>query len=162
MDAAWSAWSSWSECVSCINEDVTYKRYDVNDGFQGKQPDVESCLSFCRTNHPSATYFSWHSPQGEWEDGRGACYCMTSNSDPRKPQVWGWFSGEVSCKIQERKGKRSRTRVCGNEPLNGGMPCHAERDADEEIEECQMPTTTTTTTTMITTPTPANTTTGMA
>ena len=160
MDAAWSAWSSWSECVSCINENVAYNGYGVNNGLQDKQPDVESCQSFCKTDHPSAPYFSWCSPGCDWKEGRRSCWCQTSNADPRG--LFGSLCGEVSCEFQEGKGKRSRTRVCGNEPLYGGMPCHAERDADEEIEECQMPTTTTTTTTMITTPTPANTTTGMA
>ena len=133
VDATWTLWSSWSGCASCvIEENKDYHNGDnLNIGQHDTQPDFESCQSFCKTNHPSATYFSWIKLTGP-EPYPLACYCKTTNKERQGED--GFISGEVSCKLHENFGKkaqRSRTRVCGNATFNGSRPCQTHIDIKE-------------------------------
>ena len=47
--------TSWRGCA--IEKNMDYLWNDLNDGLQDKQPDVVSCLYFCKSME--AKYFSW-------------------------------------------------------------------------------------------------------
>ena len=152
MDAAWAPWSSWSECASCIEENISYDNEDnLNNARQDNQPDFERCQSFCKTNHTSATYFTWVPNRGfsGFNNNKGfynfmyhGCYCKTTNSGRQERNNYeGVISGEVSCKFYGKigKGQRGRSRVCENTPLNGGIArCQPNDIKKEEIGECDI------------------------
>ena len=47
--------TSWHGCA--IEKNMDYLWNDLNDGLEDKQPDVVSCLYFCKAME--AKYFSW-------------------------------------------------------------------------------------------------------
>ena len=82
---------------SCHHEDnFDYKGNDVNLGSVEKKQDWQSCQSYCKTDYPSATYFTWKKPYENWFLGTlgEECYCKTSMSGRRPDQ--GTVSGEVN------------------------------------------------------------------
>ena len=84
---------------NCLTEHNTdYSGNDLNVGTDHKQPDLESCRSYCASNHLTATYFTYKKPSAIF--GARGCWCKTSNSGS------GWslngISGEV-CRGKQAK-----------------------------------------------------------
>ena len=65
------------------------------NGGTDKQPDLESCKSFCRANYPSAKYFGYVSPDFPNKEAASACRCKYSNAGRRAYN--GVFAGELGC-----------------------------------------------------------------
>ena len=81
--------------TSClIEENTSYHGNDMNGGTD-KQPDLESCKSFCRSNYPTAKYFGYVSPDFPNKASASACRCKYSNAGRRKHN--GVFAGELGC-----------------------------------------------------------------
>ena len=88
------------ECT--IEEDTSYAGNDLNDGLEDpKQDDAESCRSFCKSDYPSAKYFTWVGPDVTWQRGRNACWCK--DSDSGRMDGRGKTSGAVTCGNQGDK-----------------------------------------------------------
>ena len=81
--------------TSClIEENTSYHGNDLNIGIY-KQPDLESCKSFCSSNYPTAKYFGYVSPDFPNKASASACRCKSSNAGRRKYN--GVFAGELGC-----------------------------------------------------------------
>ena len=85
--------------LNCVTEEDTgYDGGDLSDGTTNpRQNDVESCRSFCKSDYPSATHFTWIGPNAAWTPGHNTCWCKTSNFVRKPGRRWGETSGEVSC-----------------------------------------------------------------
>ena len=60
-----------------------------------RQNKAESCQSYCKTNYPAATHFSWVSPSSSWTNGHNRCWCRYSTAG--RGVKSGTTSGEVIC-----------------------------------------------------------------
>ena len=81
---------------SCpIEDNFDYPGNDVNLEWWGvvKKDDWQSCQSYCKSDHPDATYFSWIK-QHVWFTGKN-CYCKDALSGRTPDQ--DVTSGEVKC-----------------------------------------------------------------
>ena len=81
----------------CLEENTNYSGNDVNEGADHLHPDVEHCRTFCKSNYPEASHFSWVSPSGpNWgQTPKKSCWCKTS--DRGRHNVDGITSGRVDC-----------------------------------------------------------------
>ena len=79
-----------------VEEDTNYAGNDANNGFP-KQSDAMSCKEYCKSNYPSAKYFTWVSPSAPSTKSYfyNTCWCKLSDSGKRHEQ--GETSGEVNC-----------------------------------------------------------------
>ena len=87
-----------SSTSACLIEEISYGHgSSVNDAMADpKRNDAESCRSFCKSNYPTAMYFTWISTTSSWTAAHKRCYCKTSNAGPRVNNG-GTFSGNVHC-----------------------------------------------------------------
>ena len=67
---------------SCLTEhQIDYLTgHNLNVGYDDKQPDLENCRSYCGSNHPTATYFTYVKPHGISNNFGRQCWCKTTNS----------------------------------------------------------------------------------
>ena len=76
--------TSVPECM--IENNIAYSVNDINNGGD-PQNDAQSCRSFCKSNYPTAKYFTLGTANN--------CRCKTSNSGRKVNQ--GAVSGNVMC-----------------------------------------------------------------
>ena len=80
--------------IACpIEENIDYQGSAINDGYNDKKNDAESCRSFCESNYPTANYFEWKSPLAGWVAGHKTCWCQTTFNG--KTSSDGTYSGEI-------------------------------------------------------------------
>ena len=86
-----------SSTAACLIEEISYGQGSaLNDGLADpKRNDAERCRSFCKSNHPTTTYFTWISTTSSWTQAHKRCFCKTSNAGP--VNNGGAFSGNVHC-----------------------------------------------------------------
>ena len=85
----------------CLEENTNYSGNDITSTLD--VPDVQHCRTFCKSNYPEASHFSWVSPSGpNWGQApKKSCWCKTS--DQGRSIVDGITSGRVDC----GEGKKS-------------------------------------------------------
>ena len=77
-----------------IEENIGNTSSDLNNGnTYDRQNDAQSCRSFCKSNYPTALYFTWMSPAHHWVAGREACFCKSSDAGRRSEP--GVYFGEI-------------------------------------------------------------------
>ena len=90
--------SSTTTCL--IEENFMYPGggNDLNNGQASpRQNDYASCKSYCKSNHPTAKYFEWHSTSSVASSMHKICYCKASNANKYTATWGGTFNGEVDC-----------------------------------------------------------------
>ena len=94
----------------CLEDNTNYSGNDINDGAENLHPDAEHCRTFCKTNQPRASHFSWVSPSGpNWGHApKKSCWCKTS--DRGRSIADGITSGRVDC----GKGNKSLVVTVAN------------------------------------------------
>ena len=84
--------------MTCLVEPNTnYQGNAMNKGMDDKQPDLESCKSFCRSNYPTAKYFSYASPDYPHPILNNAKFCSCKHSNGGRKELKGFISGDLTC-----------------------------------------------------------------
>ena len=75
-----------------VEVDTGYTGNDVNWGPNDKQPDMESCRSFCKSSNyaPRPSFFGWIGSSGD-------CWCKTALDPDNKFQMDEVYSGPIEC-----------------------------------------------------------------
>ena len=65
----------------------------LNNGTADRQPDMESCRSFCHDHYPEAKYFAWRS-----NSSGAACRCRKELMRDQMKETQGVYVGVITCK----------------------------------------------------------------
>ena len=90
--------------VCGIEKNINFPGNDVNWGPYAKQPNVESCRSYCESSNwaPKPAYFTWiGSSDNHTPDARNSCWCKTALDEGRKINQADVFSGPIKCPTTE-------------------------------------------------------------
>ena len=87
-----------TNATSCLH-DTEYRDGTLfGDGLHVHQVDFKSCQSYCKSIHPTATHFTYHTSNSGWTTVRNTCWCTAADATPGYRS--GAISGEVNCGSQ--------------------------------------------------------------
>ena len=103
--------ASSAECYT--ETDISYYGNDLNNGTDDIKASAADCSAFCATIS-DAQYFEWFPLDDEWEEGRGSCWCKTSDSGRIDRQ--GSISGNTNCLGKKSLLRRRLLQECPDAP----------------------------------------------
>ena len=92
--------STTTPSVCGIETDIGYEGNHVNLGYDHKQPDAESCRSFCESStfEPQPSFFSWVGTSSHNNpNSQRNCWCKTALDPAKQYHKIGIFSGPIKC-----------------------------------------------------------------
>ena len=98
---------------------MDYMGSDLNNGRKDLQPNVESCISFCRTNYPKAIYFTWVDVVHARKEFHDSCWCKNANAINRRTEAQGITSGALSCRGKSSCSTEEDIHYPGSDINNG-------------------------------------------